>query len=84
MPTRWVIQGIGGVDDIAGCAVTEMHLLAHREGIPYSRSEDRDVMIAKLKKAGLIWEEETPEEVLRKNEEIRKHFSGSPRYSKGG
>ena len=81
MPTRWVIKGLTGIDDIDGCALTEMHLVAHREGIVYSVSDNRDVMVAKLKEVGLIWEEETPEEVLRKNEEIRAHFSGSPKYS---
>jgi len=58
-----MINGISpepaGID---GIALTEMHLVAHREGIPYTRQEDREVMIAKLMKAGVIWEEEVKEE----------------------
>lgn len=77
MPTRWVIRGFSGlVDDIDGCAFTEMQLVGHREGIKIPNTSNREEAIEVLKEAGLIWEEETPEEVLRKNEEIRKHFLG--------
>ena len=76
MPTRWVIRGLIGTDDIEGCAFTEMLIVAHREGIKIPPTFTRDSAIDVLKQAGLIWEEETPEEVLKKDEEIRKHFTG--------
>lgn len=76
MPTRRVIKGLVGVDDIDGCAFTEMQLVGKREGIDIPRTSSREAVIEVLSKAGLIWEEETPEDVLKKNEEIRKHYLG--------
>ncbi len=62
MPKRLMINGLSPEPaDMDGIAVTEMHLVAHREGIPYTRQEGREVMIAKLMEAGIIWDEDVKE-----------------------
>lgn len=77
MPTRWVVRGLGEiVDDIDGCSFSEMVMVARQHGIEASWKSNRDEVVGILKDAGLIWQEETPKEVLRKNEEIRKHYRG--------
>jgi len=77
MPTRWVIRGLSGVvDDIDGCSFSEMVMIAKQQNIEASWKSNRIEMIDILKKAGVIWEESTPKEVLKKDEEIRRHYLG--------
>lgn len=77
MPTRWVIRGLSEmVDTIDGCALTEMQILGSRQGIDLWKCHRREA-IKRLEKAGFIWEEETPQEVLDRIEEVRRHYRGA-------